>query len=31
VPDTLEPEDLMEMVTAGLLPATVVDDWLAKF
>jgi membrane-bound lytic murein transglycosylase MltF len=29
VPDTLEVEDLMEMTAAGLLPATVVDDWVA--
>jgi membrane-bound lytic murein transglycosylase MltF len=29
VPDTLEVEDLMEMTVAGLLPATVVDDWVA--
>jgi membrane-bound lytic murein transglycosylase MltF len=29
VPDTLEPEDLMEMTAAGLLPATVSDDWVA--
>jgi membrane-bound lytic murein transglycosylase MltF len=29
VPDTLEPEDLMEMAAAGLLPATVGDDWVA--
>lgn len=30
VPATLEPEDLMDMVAAKLLPAMVVDDWLAK-
>ncbi len=30
VPGTLEVEDIMEMVAAGLLPATVVDDWLAQ-
>ena len=30
VPATLEPEDLMDMVAAKLLPAIVVDDWLAK-
>lgn len=30
VPDTLEPEDLMEMTAAGLLPATVCDDWIAN-
>src|SRR5215472_16041221 len=29
VPDTLEVEDLMEMTAAGLLPATVADDWVA--
>jgi membrane-bound lytic murein transglycosylase MltF len=29
VPDTLEAEDLMEMTAAGLLPATVSDDWVA--
>jgi membrane-bound lytic murein transglycosylase MltF len=29
VPDTLESEDLMEMTVAGLLPAVVVDDWVA--
>jgi membrane-bound lytic murein transglycosylase MltF len=29
VPDTLEVEDLMEMTAAGLLPATVGDDWIA--
>jgi membrane-bound lytic murein transglycosylase MltF len=28
VSDTLEPEDLMEMTAAGLLPATVGDDWV---
>jgi membrane-bound lytic murein transglycosylase MltF len=30
VPDTLESEDLMEMTAAGLLPAVVVDDWIAE-
>jgi membrane-bound lytic murein transglycosylase MltF len=30
VPDTLEVEDLMEMTAAGLLPATVADDWIAE-
>jgi membrane-bound lytic murein transglycosylase MltF len=30
VPDTLESEDLMEMTAAGLLPAVVVDDWVAR-
>jgi membrane-bound lytic murein transglycosylase MltF len=29
VPDTLEVEDLMEMTAAGLLPATVANDWIA--
>jgi membrane-bound lytic murein transglycosylase MltF len=29
VPDTLESEDLMEMTAVRLLPATVVDDWIA--
>jgi membrane-bound lytic murein transglycosylase MltF len=29
VPDTLEVADLMEMTAAGLLPATVGDDWIA--
>jgi membrane-bound lytic murein transglycosylase MltF len=29
VPDSLEDEDLMEMVNAGLLPIIVVDDWKA--
>jgi membrane-bound lytic murein transglycosylase MltF len=29
VPDTLELADLMEMTAAGLLPATVGDDWVA--
>ena len=29
VPDTLEVPDLMEMTAAGLLPATVGDDWVA--
>jgi membrane-bound lytic murein transglycosylase MltF len=28
-PDTLESEDLMEMTAVRLLPATVVDDWIA--
>jgi membrane-bound lytic murein transglycosylase MltF len=28
VPDVLELSDLMEMTAAGLLPATVGDDWL---
>jgi membrane-bound lytic murein transglycosylase MltF len=29
VPDVLELADLMEMTAAGLLPATVGDDWIA--
>jgi membrane-bound lytic murein transglycosylase MltF len=29
-PDPLEAEDLMEMTAVGLLPATVVDDWVAE-
>jgi membrane-bound lytic murein transglycosylase MltF len=29
VPDTLEVADLMEMIAARLLPATVGDDWVA--
>jgi membrane-bound lytic murein transglycosylase MltF len=29
VPDLLEVADLMEMTAAGLLPATVGDDWIA--
>jgi len=29
VPDTLEVADLIEMTAAGLLPATVADDWVA--
>jgi membrane-bound lytic murein transglycosylase MltF len=29
VPDVLELADLMEMTAAGLLPATVGDDWVA--
>jgi membrane-bound lytic murein transglycosylase MltF len=29
VPDALEDEDLMDMVAAGLLQITVVDDWKA--
>jgi membrane-bound lytic murein transglycosylase MltF len=29
VPDILEVADLMEMTAAGLLPATVGDDWVA--
>jgi membrane-bound lytic murein transglycosylase MltF len=30
VPSTLESEDMMEMVAAGLLPAMVADDWIAE-
>jgi len=30
VPDVLEDEDLMEMLSAGLLGIIVVDDWKAK-
>lgn len=30
VPDALEDEDTMEMVSAGLLEAIVVDDWKAR-
>src|SRR5262245_7052678 len=30
-PDNLEAEDILEMVNAGLVPATVVDDNLAQF
>ena len=30
VPDNLEDEDLLEMVNAGLLSTTVVDDYVAK-
>ena len=30
-PDNLEAEDILEMVNAGLVPATVVDDNRAKF
>jgi membrane-bound lytic murein transglycosylase MltF len=31
VPDTLEDEDILEMVNAGLVKITVVDDHLANF
>ncbi|MCC7282677.1 MAG: transporter substrate-binding domain-containing protein [Acetobacteraceae bacterium] len=31
VPDELETEDLMEMVSADLIPAVIADDWMAKF
>ncbi len=30
-PDNLEDEDLLEMVNAGLMPITVVDDFIADF
>jgi membrane-bound lytic murein transglycosylase MltF len=30
VPDALEDEDILEMLNAGLLQASVVDDWKAK-
>jgi membrane-bound lytic murein transglycosylase MltF len=30
VPDALEDEDILEMLNAGLLEASVVDDWKAK-
>ena len=30
-PDNLEAEDILEMVNASLVPATVVDDFRAKF
>jgi membrane-bound lytic murein transglycosylase MltF len=30
-PENLEDDDLLEMVNAGLVQATVVDDYLAKF
>jgi membrane-bound lytic murein transglycosylase MltF len=30
-PENLDDDDLLEMVNAGLLPAIVVDDYLAKF
>jgi membrane-bound lytic murein transglycosylase MltF len=30
-PESLEDDDLLEMVNAGLVPATVVDDYLAIF
>jgi membrane-bound lytic murein transglycosylase MltF len=31
VPDVLEDDDILEMVNAGLMPITVVDDFLAQF
>jgi membrane-bound lytic murein transglycosylase MltF len=30
-PENLEDDDLLEMVNAGLIPAIIVDDYLAKF
>lgn len=30
-PEDLEDDDLLEMVNAGLIPAIIVDDFLAKF
>jgi membrane-bound lytic murein transglycosylase MltF len=30
-PESLEDDDLLEMVNAGLVPATVVDNYLAEF
>ena len=30
-PQNLEDDDLLEMVNAGLIPAIVVDDYLARF
>jgi membrane-bound lytic murein transglycosylase MltF len=30
-PDVLEDDDILEMVNAGLVPITVVDDYLARF
>ena len=30
-PDTLEDDDILEMVHAGLVPMTIVDDYLAEF
>ena len=30
-PENLEDDDLLEMVNAGLIPSTVVDDYLATF
>ena len=31
VPTSLEDEDILEMVNAGLLKATVVDDFMGEF
>ena len=30
-PESLEDEDLLEMVNAGLIPAVIVDDYVAEF
>ena len=30
-PENLEDDDLLEMVNAGLIPATIVDDYIAAF
>ena len=30
-PDVLEDDDVLEMVNAGLVPITIVDDYLAEF
>ncbi len=30
-PDVLEDDDILEMVNAGLVPITIVDDYLARF
>ena len=30
-PESLEDDDLLEMVNAGLIPATVVDNYLADY
>ena len=30
MPDALESEDIMDMVAVGLLPATLVDNWIAE-
>jgi membrane-bound lytic murein transglycosylase MltF len=30
LPDDLSDEDILEMVNAGLIPSTVVNDWMAK-
>ncbi len=31
LPGVLEDDDILEMVNAGLVPITVVDDYLAQF